>query len=66
MCVGRMINLLNHILCDEGLGLRAEGVDACTVVFVPCIMVDVVAIHLIAIHCIDRLCPSPSEVDGRV
>lgn len=64
--VGGVIDFLHDILRDEGLGLRAEGVDAGTVVFVTRVMMYVVAIYLIAVHGVDRLCPSPSEVDGRI
>lgn len=64
--IDRVVDVFDYVLKDEGLWLSTEGVDAGTVVHVAGIMVDVVAIDLIASHAVNRLCPPPTEVDAGI
>ena len=64
--VGGVADAVDDILCDVGLGLCAEGVDACHVVHVTCIAGDAVAIDLVTAHAVDRLRPSPAQRDARI
>ena len=64
--VGGVADAVDDILGDVGLGLCAEGVDACHVVHVARIAGDAVAIDLVAAHAVDRLRPSPTQRDSRV